>query len=330
MKHHNIDLQKKTALPINRYINLAKEATSINHCVQEQLVSHRLENQYSLKRKHPFADKVDEKSNQQPASTAFVYRQIVFEDVNLIVRCGVQGYDVGDKQRYVNIYGLNQYDHTKSKTDDWNKELDTRLLAILLTEIRNNNFKFARWATQSHLAGIDTIKLAFVTRVNPTDANEHHIVGVKNFSLRDIIQKMGLELSHEWGVLNNFIKLIRDLEDGRYIGVRDPLKQVIRIYRVDDDAFAGNDEILGLQKIAARLPVSTFDAKKAAAEKEATGTKNANQESKTAEHGKKDENANKNKPKAKAKAKKELIIDAPIEEVVEEEEDPEANPKNLR
>lgn len=314
---------KKTAAPINRYLNLAKEATLINHCVQEQLVSHRIENQYNLQRKHPFAEAVDQKSGKESTSTAFVYRQIIFgEDINLIVRCGVQGYDMSNKQRYIDIYALNQYDHTKSKTDDWNKELDTRLLAILLTEIRNNNFKFARWATQAHLAGIETIKLAFVTRVNSNDATEHHIVGVKNFTLKDIIQKMGLELTHEWGVLNHFIKLIRDLDDGRYIGVRDPLKQVIRIYRVDDDAFI-NDDLPTLTDVKNRLPVSVFEnVKKPSADKQTIKTETEGE----------NENDHENEPETGNAQENKIVTDAPIEEPIanDDDEDNEANPKNLR
>lgn len=86
----------------------------------------------------------------------------------MVARCTVHGYKEGNKNEFLNIYSLNQYDPSLSKTYDWSKEMGNKESSIIMTELRNNGFKCARWATSAILAGNQTMKIGFVVRQNKT------------------------------------------------------------------------------------------------------------------------------------------------------------------
>mmetsp|Transcript_56284 Transcript_56284/g.89653 ORF Transcript_56284/g.89653 Transcript_56284/m.89653 type:complete len:601 (+) Transcript_56284:55-1857(+) len=255
---------KKGTSKINQYTALAAEATWINHVFKEQLVHHRLEYTQRLKRSHPFANEMQgaggkkgRKNNKgaassaQVASAAFIYNQYeVTDNMSIVCRCSVDGFIVDAHGRrtknkdWTRLFALNQYDSTKSKTQNWKKYLDSKDATIISQEITNNNFKCARWGMQAHLADAKYIKLGFVSRVNEHDPNKHEIVGVRTYETGDFIRnKLRMRSTNEaWTILAKFVKSIQELEgDGRFIAVRDPLKQVIRLFRVSDDAFTKDD-----------------------------------------------------------------------------------------
>merc|ERR1712087_159417 len=129
-----------------------------------------------------------------------------------------------------------------SKTSNWNKNLSNRQANILAHEITNNNFKCARWGMKALLCGAKYMKVGFVTRTNVYGIEGHQIHGVSTFETKDWIRnKLHIRSNSEpWTVFAKFMKSIQELkQDGRYIAVRDPLKQVIRMYQVDDNSFGG-------------------------------------------------------------------------------------------
>merc|ERR1712154_140179 len=165
------------------------------------------------------------------------------DNYRVLCRCAIDGFipnKKGGQEDYARTFALTQYICRKSKTLPWRKCLADRDANILKTEIANNNFKCARWALKAHFAGAKYIKIGFVARAKPSSTDRHLIYGVKTFDTDSFVRnEMGIRTTREpWTVFAKFMKLIGELkEDGRYVAVRDPLKQVIRMYQVEKGAF---------------------------------------------------------------------------------------------
>lgn len=54
-------------------------------------------------------------------------------------------------------------------------------------ELGNNHLKITKWGVQSYLAGVDNIKIGFVTRKNTKANNSHLITGIYDVKLQDIL-----------------------------------------------------------------------------------------------------------------------------------------------
>ena len=240
------------------YTSLAVEAEGINDIFKEQMLYQKnLEHIQNLKRSHPFKDKKKAMSSQ-----AFSYNLYnVSKNVQVVCRCGIDGYAVdndhgtkiSNKRDWVKICALNQYNHNKQQTENWKKDLDKKEVSIIREEIRNNNFKCARWGIKAKLSDSKYVKLGFVTREKVYKIDKHQIVGVKTFETRDYLKKFGIKSMRDpWNVFVRFIQKIKEIEgDGRFIVIRDPLYQVFRVYSIDNEAFTNDDiaSFAGLKKI---------------------------------------------------------------------------------
>eukprot|EP01084_Bolivina_argentea_P280180 479115_1 len=108
----------------------------------------------------------------------------------------------------------------------------------------------------AHLADAKYLKLGFIVRDNIHSTEKHVIVGVKTYETSDFIRnKIKIRsLETPWTILAKFIKAIQELDgDGRFIALRDPLKQVIRVYKVTDDSFTKEDGLPSLGYIKKAL-----------------------------------------------------------------------------
>ena len=59
------------------------------------------------------------------------------------------------------IKAVNEYDTKIS--GDWRRVLELQRASVLAQEMKNNSAKMARWAAQALLAGVDQIKLGYVS-----------------------------------------------------------------------------------------------------------------------------------------------------------------------
>lgn len=187
---------------------------------------------------------------QVVASQAFSYNLYeVTDNLRVLCRCAIDGFvpkrvakgkqpDPSELD-FVRTFALNQYDPSRSKTSEWAKYLETRGSTVLAQEISNNNFKCARWGMKAMLSGAKCLKLGFVARANVHSTDQHLIHGVKTYETLDFVRnKLRIRSTSEpWTVFAKFMKCIDSLKDGRYIAVRDPLKQVIRMYQVEENEF---------------------------------------------------------------------------------------------
>lgn len=125
---------------------------------------------------------------------------------------------------------LLEYEHKGVSGADWRSRLDTQLGAVFAKEIRNNGSLLARAAFQSLLSAVDTIKVAYVSRVNSKDATRHGVLSVHTYDPYELAQQMNLNVPNAFGILRALIDFLRNLSEGEFTLMRDPNKPLLRIY----------------------------------------------------------------------------------------------------
>ena len=244
---------------INTPLNLALEATIINHSVSLQTVVESDTARLDLPHPNPFYNPAEE--TEPLASKAYKYRRFDLslekdvEPLHLIVRTELDAVvknNISGEDQFLTIKALNEFDHKAQGSGgalDWRNKLVSQRGAVVATEMKNNSCKLARWTTQAILAKADQMKLGFVSRANPKSNSNHVILGVVGYKPREFAVQMNLGLSNGWGIVRTIVDLVRGLsgdEDKKYVLVKDPNKPLIRLYEVPNHTFEeGDDGVLG-------------------------------------------------------------------------------------
>lgn len=263
---------KAAAEAINTPANLALEATIINHNFSLQTVVESQTHKLEFSHGNPFYN--PEEETEPLASKGFKYRRFDLslgtdeEPVNIVVRTEVDAVlknNTSGEDQTVVLKALNEFDpkaQGSGNAPDWRTKLASQRGAILATEMKNNNCKLARWATQAILARADIMKLGFVSRVNPKIATAHTVLGVLGFKPREFATQMNLNVSNGWGIVRTVVDLVRNLSDKaeveededkdekihKYVLVKDPNKNILRLYAVPTDTFEEEEETLAVQE----------------------------------------------------------------------------------
>lgn len=237
---------------INSASSLSLEATFINHnFVQQVLHADRV---YSFPNGNPFVDDEDDDDKGNLGSVGYRYRRFdLGNDIRLVCRCehdavvenrttGADGSSVSETEAaaaplFVTVRALNEWDSRISGGIDWRAKLDVQRGAVLGAEIKNNAFKLAKWTVGALLAGSDQLKLGYVTREAAKGNNAHVVLGTQQFKPAEFATQINLKMENAWGVLRSIIDLCMKLEQGLYLIMKDPNKQILRIYDVPNDAF---------------------------------------------------------------------------------------------
>jgi len=220
--------------------NLALEATFVNHNFSQQVLKTN-EERYKFDEENPFVD-ADEEG--EVASVAYRYRKWdLGNNLTLVCRCELDAVQQGsnNEMQFVNIKALNEWDSRFSGGVDWRQKLDTQRGAVLANELKNNACKLAKWTVQSILAGADQIKFGYVTRYNVKDSGRHMILGTQQFKPVEFAQQINLSMDNAWGVVRCVLDIIMHQKDGKYLIVKDPNKQLLRLYDIPDNTFDSED-----------------------------------------------------------------------------------------
>lgn len=116
---------------------------------------------------------------------------------------------------------------------------------MLATELKNNSCRLARWTAQALLAGADQMKLGYVSRVSPTNPNEHAILATQFFKPKDFAVQINLSMNNIWGIVKMICELLMSKEDGKYVLMKDPNKAIVRLYSIPIDSFDEDEEVQG-------------------------------------------------------------------------------------
>ncbi|CAG8527172.1 6176_t:CDS:10 [Paraglomus brasilianum] len=233
---------------INSPSALAIEAALINHCFAVQGLNEA--DRIEFEKSNPFAASPEEVDDMAPC--AYRYRKFNLsikaeENVTLIIRTQVDAFaksSSGDNTM-ITIKALNEFDSRAQGAAgalDWRQTLDAQRGAVVATEMKNNSCKLARWAVQSILAGVDQMKLGYVSRASPKDARRHVILGTHTYKPRDFTDQMNLVTSNGWGIVRTIVDLCMKQPDGKYVLLKDPNKSAIKLYAVPLNAFEAEEE----------------------------------------------------------------------------------------
>ncbi|KAJ3180181.1 hypothetical protein HDU85_004184 [Gaertneriomyces sp. JEL0708] len=249
---------------INTPQALAMEATYINRNFSQQVLKDN--EKVEFKQPNPF---VDPNAPEPTPSLAYRYRKWDLGDnIHLVARTQidtvVQHSGVNNQQfvgplaprnashstsdsLLVNVKALNEFDSRATGSGaapDWRQKLDSQRGAVMATELKNNGNKIARWTLEALLAGVDQLRLGFVSRANPKDRTRHVILGTSTLKPKDLAQQMNVSVGNAWGILKMFADFcVNNLEDGKFVLVKDPNKALLRLYAVPEDAFDEGEEM---------------------------------------------------------------------------------------
>lgn len=222
---------------INGVQHLSLEATTINQNYGQQALI-KESRKYDLGKPNPFATPGEQ---EELASFGYRYRKFALnpdDNLDVIVRCELDGVieNKGEEQ-LIAIKALNEFD---LKATDWRKKLESQRGAVLAFETKNNKNKIAKWTVGALLSGAEMIKLGYVSRAGPKDNQNHVILGTQTCKPKDFAGQIFLSMDHCWGIVRALVELMMKLDEGKYLLVKDPNKDLLRLYAVPEDAFETN------------------------------------------------------------------------------------------
>jgi translation initiation factor 3 subunit D len=236
---------------VNHPFRLMQEATYINQAFSQQVLSKTEKPVEFDNPRGPFVSADDE----VPAPVSYRYRTFTLgkapkdssdEDkrVTVLCRCELDGVMKGKQEEdlFLRLYAMNELDAKATAGVDWRQKLDSQRGAVLATELKNNSNKLARWTLQAMLAGADLIKLGYVSRVNPKIADKHVLLATGVYKPHELAPLINLNVANSWGILKAIVDLCLQLEEGKYLLLKDPNKPVVRFYSVPTNAFDEPDE----------------------------------------------------------------------------------------
>ena len=172
----------------------------------------------------------------------YVYRQFNLGSLRIVSRCEVHGWvDKRESQPFMTCYALNEWDSRYSGGVNWRQKIDATRAAVLASEIKNNNHKIAKWTAQSILANVPIMKLGYVSRTAPNVPYDHQILATQNLRPKEFAVQLGMSLQNIWGIVKMFCENLMSKPDGKYLIMKDPNKQIVRLYAVPMNAFEEDD-----------------------------------------------------------------------------------------
>ena len=109
--------------------------------------------------------------------------------------------------------------------------------AIMATEIKGNSNKLTRWTAEALLAGVDHIKLGFVSRTNPKEKSKHATLATSVLKPNEFAAQINFSYANGWGIIKSLVDYILTLPEGKYLLAKDPNKSMMRLYQVPVDTF---------------------------------------------------------------------------------------------
>jgi len=239
----------------NHESKLTTEATFINQNFSQQVLMPRESREGVYTFDSPVSPFAAAAAGDQAAPVGYKYRVFTIgkapkegeadQRVKVLARTELDVVVKGKQEEdlLMRLYALNEVDSRLTNGIDWRQKLDSQRGAVLATELKNNSSKLAKWTLQAMLAGADLIKLGYVSRVHPRDSFNHVILGTQTYKPKEFATQINLNVNNAWGILKAIVDLCLQLDEGRYLLLKDPNKPVIRLYSLPIDAFEeGGDE----------------------------------------------------------------------------------------
>ncbi|KAG5278768.1 hypothetical protein AALO_G00102550 [Alosa alosa] len=89
---------------------------------------------------------------------------------------------------------------------------------------------------------VASVAYRYVSRYHVKDSARHVILGTQQFKPNEFASQINLSMENAWGILRCVIDICRKLDEGKYLILKDPNKQVIRIYSLPDGTFSSDED----------------------------------------------------------------------------------------
>jgi len=232
-------------LDINTPQSLALEALYINQNFRRQALRQN-EKPFSLENtKIPYETEEGNEQRRERSDCQIGYKYRTWNlgsmsdgtPIKLVVRTEIDAVlrSDNDNVQYLTIKAFNEWDSSAAGGVDWRSKLDTQKAAVLATEVRNNSFKVAKWNIQAILAGSDFIRFGYVSRLSVKNSSQHEILGVHQARPMEFARSVGMNLDNSWGILRAIIDFFMKQPNGRYIMIKDPVQNIVRIYSMPEE-----------------------------------------------------------------------------------------------
>lgn len=220
---------------------LSLECTLVNQNFSQHVLQ-RGGNKHSLEKPNPFQGEGEEGDF---ASVGYRYRTWkLMEGVDLVCRCEVDGVlpskDASGAPQLVMLKALNEHD---LRVQDWRKKIEQQRGAVFLTEAKNNKNKVSKWTVCALLAGCEVMKLGFVSRIVQKDNANHVLLNIQNQKPKDLAGQMALNLDLMWGTVRSLVESLLAQPEGKYLLLKDPGKEQLRLYTLAEDALEGPSQL---------------------------------------------------------------------------------------
>lgn len=180
--------------------------------------------------------------DEQHSSEVYVYRSWHLANYTIFARCAFDG--LNKKGQRVKICAATQHNPRYFKQPPWQRYLYQKFGTIKTADVKQNMFRYVRWAIEANLAECNQIMLGWICREFDTNTNTHHILKVQSFKMKEFAEKVCYIFPENfWEVFNFMVtQLLKDEnEDGKYVILRDANKPKICVYKVGEEFESGED-----------------------------------------------------------------------------------------
>jgi len=224
--------QTTTPDSINNPDKLANEATMINQNFSQQILKANGTRNKKFATPNPF------EQDGGTAGCAYRYREFdLGNKIKLFARTEVDAVVVSrGQEQYATSFALNEWDSKLSGTPEWRQKIDTQRGGVLANELKNNANKLAKWTAQSLIAGVEQMKVGYVSRNSRNDAYSHVILGTHTYKPPEFAQQIALSVNNMWGIVKMLSEFFMEQPEGKYVLMKDPNNPFVRIYGLPEDS----------------------------------------------------------------------------------------------
>ncbi|OAF72142.1 hypothetical protein A3Q56_00083 [Intoshia linei] len=222
---------------LNSPAKISDEATNVYYNFKKQVLSNKQSPEFT------WDSELEEKFQDRDYPFAgFKYQKFNLGEYSILVRCEVDAVTKGENgDKYMKIFSLTEWGRLLTN-QRWKNTLDQQRATVLAEEVKNNNFVVARWAISSILAGVDHMKIGFVARNNPDSNTDHTILHTRIFTPTEFCTQINCNIGNAFAIFKDIIDRVMEMDDGRYICMKDPTKRILRFYTIAADEFDSENE----------------------------------------------------------------------------------------
>ena len=86
------------------------------------------------------------------------------------------------------------------------------------------------------------MKFIFVSRFKYKQADKHCILSTSTMNTNKFIDLINFKFEEAWNRVKYVVDYLQDKEDGKYMLLKDPIKNYLKIFKVNDEEEVGLDE----------------------------------------------------------------------------------------